>query len=245
MDPLTDYFQAAMVADGPGLPMALFLAGLIGGGVHCLGMCGPFVLAQVGARLDRIPAAEMGEFHRLTGGALLPYHLGRGTTYTLLGLLAGSLAGGMSDLAQWRWLSGLLLVLAAGLFLLQAVGRLGGRGLGFPVPRLPGRWMAVLIDRPLGWRGYLLGVLLGFLPCGLIYGALAAAAASGDALWGALAMGAFFIGTVPALLGLGLAGGLAAGQWREMAVRFAGLLMGLNGLLLLYLAYGQIVGQGS
>ena len=49
---------------------------------------------------------------------------------------------------------------------------------------------------PSGWRHYALGVALGFLPCGLLYGALAAAAAAGAAVSGAFAM----IASLPRLL---------------------------------------------
>lgn len=64
-----------------GLFTSLFAAGLLGSMTHCVGMCGPFVAGQVVARLEARPAADMREFHRLTGAALLPYHLGRTTTY--------------------------------------------------------------------------------------------------------------------------------------------------------------------
>ena len=60
------------------LVLALFMAGLVGSAGHCAGMCGPFVLAQVGART---------QLNRLAGSALLPYHLGRGTTYIAQPLL--------------------------------------------------------------------------------------------------------------------------------------------------------------
>src|SRR4030095_7428592 len=72
-----------------GVPGSLLLAGLAGSVVHCVGMCGPFVLGQVMADLDHGPSAY-GEWRRLCGAALLPYHLGRLTTYAALGSLAGS-----------------------------------------------------------------------------------------------------------------------------------------------------------
>ncbi|MFN8928129.1 MAG: sulfite exporter TauE/SafE family protein, partial [Rhodospirillales bacterium] len=56
MDPLHHAPAALDWAVSLGLPLTLLLAGLVGGATHCAGMCGPFVLAQVGARLDRTGA---------------------------------------------------------------------------------------------------------------------------------------------------------------------------------------------
>ena len=65
--------QCSASLDGSeGLLAALFIAGLTGGAMHCVGMCGPFVLSQVQARFEAIPATTMSEFKRIRGGALLP-----------------------------------------------------------------------------------------------------------------------------------------------------------------------------
>jgi sulfite exporter TauE/SafE len=202
-----------------GLPLTLLLAGLVGGLTHCAGMCGPFVLAQVGARLDRT-GAPYGEVQRLAGAALVPYHLGRATTYTGLGAVAGSFAGGAAGLPFMGWLPSALLALAAVALLLQAFAR-GARLLPRFARRGPSRAAAIVsrlsgpfLADPRGWRGYALGIVLGFLPCGLLWGALAAAGGSGGAAGGALAMAAFTLGTVPALVGVGHAGALFGRRFR-------------------------------
>ena len=200
---------------------ALFLAGLLGSVSHCVGMCGPFVLAQAGARLERVPAAGMTEWHRLAGAAAAPYHLGRATTYAALGALGGGLAGGLATLPALRQLAASLLALAAGMFLLGALrqaGLLSGRGTSDgAAPGWIGRALGPLFAAPVGWRGFALGLGLGFLPCGLLYGALAAAASTGSALAGALGMAGFALGTVPALVATGLLGHLATRRFRAMA----------------------------
>jgi hypothetical protein len=71
-----------------GLPLSLFLAGLAGSLVHCVGMCGPFVLTQVVADAGSSRQGSYGEWRRLGGASLAPYHLGRLTTYTALGAIA-------------------------------------------------------------------------------------------------------------------------------------------------------------
>jgi hypothetical protein len=93
-----------------------------------------------------------------------------------------------------------------------------------------------LFRQPTGFRGYALGVALGFIPCGLVYGALAAAAAGGNGLTAAFAMAAFWLGTVPMLFGVGVAGGAILGRWPDIARQIAPILLLVNGAFLLYLA---------
>lgn len=242
----------AAVSEHGGLLASLFMAGLLGSLTHCVGMCGPFVLAQTVSRLEGLPAAQMREMHRLAGAALVPYHLGRATTYAALGAVAAALAAGMIQVTGLRWLSALLLVLAALFFLGYAIrqlgarwplrlgGRLPGDGADSPLARAIRGAIRPLFARPLGWRGYLLGVSLGFLPCGLLYGALAAAAASGRPSAGALAMLAFTVGTIPALVVVGFAGHVAGQRFRIAAVRLMPALMLVNAAALSYLAWRTI-----
>jgi sulfite exporter TauE/SafE len=96
--------------------------------------------------------------------------------------------------------------------------------------------LAALLAAPQGWRGVALGLLLSALPCGVLYGALAAAAASGSMLAGALAMAAFALGTAPALVGLAAAGRFFGRRHgRAMGAVGAGL-FALNGVLLMGMA---------
>jgi sulfite exporter TauE/SafE len=243
----------AVAAEHGGLLASLFLAGLFGSLTHCVGMCGPFVLTQTLARLEALPADRLREFHRLAGAALVPYHLGRATTYAGLGALAAALAAGAIRVTGLRWLSAALLLLAALLFLGYAFSRIGwrlparraspvagaGSGEGWWARSL-GKIARPLFARPIGWRGYLLGVALGFLPCGLLYGALAAAAASGRPLVAAFGMLAFSLGTVPALLAVALAGHVAGQQLRGIALRAVPLLMLANAAALSYLAWRTV-----
>ena len=104
------------------LPLALFLAGLAGGALHCAGMCGPFVLGQVMAATDATPLSGYGEWRRASGAALVPYHLGRATTYTALGAIAGSATALFAATTGFAWASSLLLAVAALLLIAQAAG---------------------------------------------------------------------------------------------------------------------------
>src|SRR5262249_45358281 len=119
------HHHAAITSTQGGIIGALALAGLVGGFTHCTGMCGPFVLAQLGRQLEAVPERRMSEFHRLTGALLLPYHLGRATTYVAIGATAAFVTGSVTGLTTFRWLELVLLLAAALFFLVQGLQGLG------------------------------------------------------------------------------------------------------------------------
>jgi sulfite exporter TauE/SafE len=228
MEHPTDLALAAG-ADMFGLAFALFLAGLAGGFTHCAAMCGPFVVAQSLARIDGLG------IERLKGVLLAPYHLGRATSYIAIGGGLGAVGGAVSGLSGLNHALAAFLVLAAGLFVLQAIGRApsGSGAVGRRVAAL----VRPLVATPTGLRGYALGVGLGFLPCGFLYGAFAAAAGSGGGMQGAVAMSGFVAGTLPALLVVQFAGTMAARRWRTALGALAPLLLLFNAAALLLIAW--------
>ncbi|WP_135080409.1 sulfite exporter TauE/SafE family protein [Terasakiella sp. SH-1] len=238
-----------VVEDNGGLLLTLFTAGLVGSATHCISMCAPFVLSQVTARLETISLSEMSEFKRLSGAALLPYHFGRMTTYIILGLCVGLLAQGAIQFSGMKWISAALLAFAALFFLGYALKRLGvsfpglalfGSKSTSPESALSlglGRILKPFFARPVGLNGYFLGIGLGFLPCGLLYGALAAAGATGDFLAGAFGMAAFALGTVPSLMVVGFVGHMAGQKWQKVVTDLAPMLLIINAGVLAYLAW--------
>jgi sulfite exporter TauE/SafE len=209
-----------------------FLLGLFGG-LHCVGMCGGIVSALTGARTG-------GHSGRRKAAAQLLYNAGRISSYAVAGAIAGGLGLSLltllgADAARWlRILAGAFLV-AAGLYLagwwfgLTRLERLGAHAWRHIAP-LSGRLQP--LDR--AWKQFAAGAVWGWLPCGLVYAALAGASASGGAAEGAAMMAAFGVGTLPALLAAGtastalqsgvhtrrLAGGLLVvfGLWTIVAV---------------------------
>ncbi|MCW9035649.1 MAG: sulfite exporter TauE/SafE family protein [Alphaproteobacteria bacterium] len=240
--------KTAVVENGDTL-LSLFIAGLAGSAIHCVGMCGPFVFSQIATRLERIPAKTMSEFHRLTGAALIPYHLGRMTTYALMGGVVATASGKMASLGNLKWIAPIMLVFGALFFISYALkqlnislpffGRKGGES--SKGAQVIGSLVSPLFNNPTGWRGYILGIALGFLPCGLVYGALAAASASGTALGGIFLMISFTIGTIPALLFLGLLGQGIMTKWQTFTSYIAPLLLLANAGFLLYLAINPLI----
>lgn len=169
--------------------LAALILGLAGS-LHCLGMCGPLALALPGARASR------GEY--VTGRII--YNAGRIATYALLGAVFG-LIGKTLALAGWqRGLS-----IGAGFAMLIAAFSLHRLAPAFNLGFLRQAWGKLLGQRTL-LSLFGIGLLNGLLPCGLVYVALAGAAATGDALHGAAFMAIFGAGTFPAMLAVSLAG---------------------------------------
>ncbi len=225
----------------PAIALGLFGAALVGGFAHCAPMCGPFVLMQVADQQQGRPMLG-----RLARGALPYYQLGRLTTYVALGALAGGLGASFAALAPFHWAAAALLGLAALSFLLRGLG--GARHLlrlprsGMLEASLAGifaRLAGPLLRRRGtggGAAGYPLGLVLGLLPCGFLYAALLAAAATGSLLAGALAMTAFALGTVPALAVVGVLGTALLRRWRAAAETVAAGVFLLNAATLTTLA---------
>lgn len=209
------------------LPIAL-ATGFLGGFGHCVAMCGPLVGALGISAPPGIPA-------RRALAPQLAYHLGRITTYGTVGAvmgLAGSfvnVAGRMAGLQDAVAVLAGLLLLAMGLgvasqslWVKKAEGKLAGRVIG-AVRRVAGH------DAPAG--AYPLGLVLGFLPCGLSYSAFAAAAATGSPVRGLLLALAFGAGTLPALLLAGAIVAALSARARGLLQRLGGALVALLGLL--------------
>ncbi len=170
-----------------------FLLGLVGS-AHCAGMCGPLALA--------LPATGNTRGTFLAGRLL--YNAGRLVTYAALGAAFGLLGQTFALAGFQRWIS-----LAAGLAILTGLFASSRFAVGLPAVSAVG-WLKASFGKLLQQRSlasvFLIGLLNGFLPCGLVYAAAAAATATAHFLDGAMAMISFGLGTVPMMLGLSLAG---------------------------------------
>ena len=207
-----------------------FITGVISSFGHCLGMCGGIV-AIYSARqaAQAAPDAKPGLLARII--SFLPLHLGRITTYTFFGALiglAGSLLDRFNGMLGWQGVFSVLVGVAMLLVSLSLMGVLppiemalasltGGSS---PMARMRG-----LFNKRSFLSTLTLGILWGFLPCGLVFAMLVLAART-QTLWGgALTMLAFGLGTVPTLLGFGLAANLLSPKLRGRLQTFAALLI--------------------
>ncbi|MFN4340670.1 MAG: sulfite exporter TauE/SafE family protein [Azonexus sp.] len=177
--------------------LALFLVGLLGG-THCVGMCGGIV-----------SALSMGG--QAGWGLHLAYNAGRILSYVVAGAIAGALGAASLGLAgqvpvrMVLYFFANLMLVALGLYLIGLSGALAlteraGQALWRRVQPLTRRFLPVRGAA----QAFPLGVLWGWLPCGLVYSALASALTAGSAGRGAAMMLAFGLGTLPNLLLAGL-----------------------------------------
>ncbi|NMG34548.1 sulfite exporter TauE/SafE family protein [Azoarcus sp. TTM-91] len=182
---------------------AVFLIGLLGG-THCVSMCGGIVGAlSVQVKLPSEQARQW-PIH-------LAYNLGRITTYTVVGALLGAIGSvgllysGVLPVQITLYVLANLMLVALGLYLtgftrvLAPVERMGHR-LWRKVQPATRRFLPAHSPK----QAFPLGLLWGFLPCGLVYSVLAAALVTGSAARGAGLMLAFGLGTLPNLLLAGL-----------------------------------------
>jgi len=186
------------------------LAGLmvgIVGSLHCAGMCGPLALA--------LPVPPDGRLTYITGRVL--YNLGRTVTYMLLGAIAGVVGQKLfmagAQQAVSIVLGVLLLLFALAPSLMRRMP--GGSGL---IDRLTGpvrRAIGTLLRRSSVTALFLLGIVNGLLPCGMVYVAVAAAMTTGTMLKGVMFMAGFGLGTVPVMLTIALLGKQIQGGLRK------------------------------
>lgn len=173
----------------------IFTALVLGfaGSVHCIGMCGPIVLALPEKRNATRISYIIGR---------LFYNFGRTLTYVFMGLVFGT-AGHVISLAGFQSTLSIILgiIIIASLF-------------------LPINKTLDFFANNVFWKNTLgklfhrksfsalagIGLLNGFLPCGLVYTALAGATAEGNVLYGGLYMLLFGLGTIPALVTLSVLG---------------------------------------
>lgn len=194
------------------------------GSAHCIGMCGPIVLA--------LPVGGRSRTRLLTGRLI--YSVGRVITYTALGAAVGLLGGKLLlPLFQQN-----LSIVVGGTILAVALA-----------PRIVHRLAAVSPLQPLYLRvsngiGTLirnesmaamlgLGVLNGLLPCGFVYLAIAGAAVSANMTGGMMFMAGFGFGTVPAMLAISLFPGMFSVRIRSQLAKLLPAVTIVVGILLI------------
>jgi len=223
----------------PASYIAAFVVGLLGGG-HCAGMCGGIV----GALAFGLPESIRNDL-RATLPYQLGYNLGRISSYVVAGAIIGGLgvllAGVLPIYLAQRVLLGLagLFMLFLGLYLggwwsgLARIERLGG-GLWRRIEPFARRLLPVHTPG----QAWLLGLVWGWIPCGLVYSMLVWTVSAGGVVQGAGLMLAFGLGTLPNLFAMGLVAGSLARWSKDIRVRrVAGMSVILFGLLTLWRAF--------
>ncbi len=194
------------------------------GSFHCVGMCGPIALA--------IPIKNNSFGYRLLGSIV--YNWGRIVTYFIMGLLFG-LIGQTFAIAGFQNVLSLVLgvLILVVLFLPGIIPKA-------KQPRFIASFLATLktnIRRQFGINTnsslFLIGLLNGLLPCGLVYMGIAGSLATGDVLKGSLFMATFGLGTLPAMILVSLSQNLISLQIRTKIRKAVPVFIGAMALLLI------------
>ena len=218
---------------------APFIIGFLGS-FHCLGMCGPLVVAySLHLKSPSCPEAGMRPLWQIGVLHHLAFQAGRLLTYGFLGFAAAGLVHLMdlkqtfSNMRGGVTLFGGILMAFAGLCLLRVI----------PLPSLLlhpfsnssslfSRWFSSLFQTRNLISKMILGLLTGFLPCMLSWAMVLKAGTTGNPLSGLLTMALFGLGTVPVLFFVGLSASVISLKMRITGERIAGISIIVMGLIL-------------
>jgi sulfite exporter TauE/SafE len=214
--------------------MELWTAFVVGlaGSLHCIGMCGPIAVA--------LPVGQTSRLRHVAGRVV--YNSGRILTYAILGLGAGLIGQTVRVYGYQQVVS-----IALGVLILMAVilpSRFGALLTGAKLQARLFEPLKRLWSRLFGHGSisalFSVGLLNGFLPCGLVYVALAGAITTDGPLPGALYMAVFGMGTFPVMLAVSLVGGLLSAGFRNRLRRL--IPVGAVVLAMLFVLRGMSLG---
>ena len=183
--------------------------GLIGS-LHCAGMCGPIAVA--------LPYRTGMQSREETFFKIITYNFGRVITYSLMGLMFGLVGKSFFTMGVQKW----VLITLAVLLILVALFSIDVESESLRIPAV--RKFNMMIKNRLSLMmknstvlSFLyIGILNGFLPCGLVYMAIVAAIAIGSVYHSILYMALLGIGTMPLMIAFGLGGNLISARFRRI-----------------------------
>jgi len=218
--------------------LSLVTIAFLGSVGHCIGMCGGIVIAYSSAKIDgKSPKTTQALAH-------LIYSLGRVTTYVAIGAIFGAIGGVLSmngfAIATLTILAGVFMILT-GLSLMGKFNFLTKLEHSFSKTK----WYQKIFRKTIASKSitsfYILGLLNGLLPCGLVYFFAVTAASTGSPFWGAVVMLIFGLSTIPSLFTLGFFSGLfTKGNFRQSAMTLAAIIVVLYGFYTIYRGYDFI-----
>lgn len=206
---------------------ALFLSALTMGflgSFHCIGMCGAIALS--------LPVQHLSGWKRHLG--VLYYNTGRIVTYGVIGLISGSI-GNMISFPGWQQKLSVLLGLLLLLICYRTITKKRAKTPAFVQQYWNNRiisYLSPLFRHRTVSSTFLIGLLNGLLPCGLVYMAIAGAVAAHHPYQGMCFMMSFGLGTLPAMMLVGLTGNMLGQRLRSSIRNAAPYVIGMMGLLL-------------
>jgi len=202
-------------------------------------MCGGFIVAYSSSKIDT-KSSKTRQFI-----SHLFYSLGRVTSYVFIGMVSGYLGSVISfsrtSTGYFLFVVGLFMILM-GFSLMGQIKFLTSLESSIATNAFVKKIFSTLIHSKSILSFYGLGMLNGFLPCGLVYFFAVSAASTGSLLWGGVTMFVFGLSTIPSLLGFGyIVGFLKGSSFRSIMIRLASVVIVLYGIYISYLGYIAVI----
>ncbi len=244
---LNEFIQAlGFDAGSGGLILTMFFTGLASSFTHCIGMCGPIALTQMSMRLMSLPKGKMTERNKLSCAFSFPYYLGKSLTYVVLMLIAMSLSKSIKTIPYIKWAALVLLIITAILFMKSGVTKtFQVINLRFPYRNKLNNFFAKKVSKlnlnPFGIKGFIMGFILGLIPCGVVYASIITIiSGTGNYIIAILATFTFGLATIPGLFLVSYLGGQLLNKNKTFFNSFYALMMFINAYLLISYAVNLI-----
>ncbi|MDR3177857.1 MAG: sulfite exporter TauE/SafE family protein [Campylobacteraceae bacterium] len=220
--------------------LAAIVSTAVLGSSHCIGMCGGFVIALGSGKIDKSASLSKQSIYYLI------YHLGRISSYALIGALCGAIGSVFLFSVKAQ---GLLLFVIGILMVLMGLSLAGFIRFLISIESdiLLKPWVKRLYNFLISSKNfssfYLLGIFNGFIPCGLVYFFVSSAVVSGSAFWGGIIMTFFGLCTLPALFAVSFISGffVKIERIKNIMIKISSVIIALYGIYMSYYGYLTVI----
>ena len=203
---------------------------------HCIGMCGGIVLAYSSKINKNLSLYKINFYH-------LVYNIGRTITYiifgSILGLLSSYIGFNMIAKGMLFFIIGLIMILI-GISQIKEISIFNFIKLKVVNISFFQKTMKKLLLNNSLFNLFILGLLNGLIPCGLVYSFLVIASGTGNPFWGALVMGIFGLSTIPIMFILGITSTTILQyntKWKKYIIRISAILLIIYGIYSIFKAF--------
>jgi hypothetical protein len=224
--------------------ISIILTGVLGSFTHCIGMCGPIAMMQSSMRLMNVKSNQMQQYKKVHASLALPYYFGKATTYVFYYLLLEMLTYSFKTSQYYNFFISALMILSGCAFAWLAISK----NFSFFTSSLSSnkkssieRLISRLKLKPFGLSGFIMGFILGLVPCGFVYAVVLAVASYVESIaLGALTVFIFGLSTVPGLFLVSYFGNYILERLKGVFVLMLRILAAFNALLLFRFAYSLL-----
>lgn len=183
--------------------VSIIITGVIGSFTHCIGMCGPIAMIQSSMRMMNIDSNKMRQSAKIKAVFATPYYLGKATTYVFYYIILEVFTSAFSKTPYYGFIISALLILSGCGFALFAIS--GNYNFPFKFLNSAGQRFFERVKKkitftPFGIKGFMMGAVLGFIPCGFVYAIIISISSYFESIaLGLITVFLFGISTIPGL----------------------------------------------